>query len=49
MVQSKTALNCAGQQNSYISLIKNRFEPLHNYQFQDPPQNYARTKFKTMR
>jgi len=29
---TKRMLNCARQQNSYIPLIKNRFEPISNYQ-----------------
>ena len=46
-IQSKKT-NCAGQQNSYIPLSKNRFEPISNYQLQDPPLNYAHTKCKPM-
>jgi hypothetical protein len=38
-------LNYAGQQNSYIPLIKNRFEPINNYQSQDTPHNRDQTKF----
>jgi len=45
-IQSKKTLNCAGQQNSYIPLSKNRFESIRNYEFQDPPLNCAHTKFK---
>ena len=41
-------VNCATQQNSYIPLIKNRFEPVSNYQSQDPPHNCDQTKFKSM-
>ena len=39
-------LNFTGQQNLYIPLSKKRFEPISNYQFQDPPQNCVHTKFK---
>jgi hypothetical protein len=46
-IHSKRTLNCARQQNSYIPLIKNRFEPISNYQSQDPPQNCAHTQLKT--
>jgi hypothetical protein len=41
-------LNCARQQNSCIPLIKNRFEPISNYQSQDPLHNCDQIKFKLM-
>ena len=34
------------QQNSYIQLSKNRFEPLSNSKSQDPPSNHVHTKSK---
>ena len=39
-------LNCARQQNSYIPLIRNRFEPISNYLSQDIPHHCDQTKFK---
>ena len=46
-LHSKRALNCAGQQNLYIPLTKNRFEPISDHQLLDPPQFCAHTKLKT--
>ena len=46
-LHSKRTLNCAEQQNLYIPLTKNRFEPISNHQLLDPPQFCAHTKLKT--
>ena len=43
-IQPKNTLNCARHQNSYILLIKNRFEPISNYQPQDHPHNCVQTE-----
>ena len=44
--QSKKPLSNLSQQNSYIQLSKNRFEPLSNCKSQDPPPNHVYTKSK---
>ena len=43
-VQPKKMLNCARQQNSYITLSKNRYEPISYYQSQDDLHNCVQTK-----
>ena len=45
-IHSKKPLSNSSQQNSYIQLSKNRFEPLSNCKSQDPPSNHAHTKSK---
>jgi hypothetical protein len=39
---------CQATKLIYIPLIKNRFEPISNYQSQDPPHNCDKTKFNLM-
>jgi hypothetical protein len=43
-IQPKKMLNCARQQNSYIPLSKNRFEPINNYQSWDDLHNCVQNK-----